>query len=210
LVGYAAQRQRDVLALQRALAPVYADAANEQIGVGSLEGGGTTVAAANRDVRASALGQQLAIVAAALKADLPTRVFHVSLGGFDTHSGEKQRHANLMAELDAALAQFIPAIANTPRGQSTAVLVYSEFGRRVKANGSDGTDHGTAAPMFVLGPRVKGGFYGEDPSLTDLDNGDLKYTTDFRAVFGTAMGHLLGADPKDFIGGPQADLGFLA
>jgi uncharacterized protein (DUF1501 family) len=210
LVTYAAQRQRDVLAVQRALAPVLADAASEPIGVRTLEGGGTPTSGPVRNGRTSGLGQQLAIVAAALRADLPTRVFHVSLGGFDTHSGEKQRHANLMAELDAALAEFIPTIAKTPRGQSTAVVVYSEFGRRVQANGSDGTDHGTAAPVLVLGPRVKGGFYGEDPSLTDLDNGDLKYTTDFRAVFGTAMGHLLGADPKDFIGGPQADLGFLA
>ena len=70
--------------------------------------------------------------------------------------------------------------------------MYSEFGRRVNANGSDGTDHGTAGPLFVIGDKVKGGFYGEQPSLTDLDNGDLKATTDFRDVYGTILRDVLG------------------
>jgi uncharacterized protein (DUF1501 family) len=80
------------------------------------------------------------------------------------------------------------------------VTVYSEFGRRVRANASDGTDHGTAGPMFVLGNRVNGGFHGEQPSLTDLDNGDLKQTTDFRDVYATLLQNVLATDPGKVLG----------
>ena len=79
--------------------------------------------------------------------------------------------------------------------------MYSEFGRRVAANGSDGTDHGTAGPMFVLGRGVGGGFYGAEPSLTDLDDGDLKATTDFRSVYATLLDRVLGADPARILAG---------
>jgi uncharacterized protein (DUF1501 family) len=81
------------------------------------------------------------------------------------------------------------------------VLVYSEFGRRVGANASDGTDHGTAGPVFVLGDAVHGGFYGEQPSLTDLDNGDLKESTDFRDVYATMLHGVLGSDPGKVLSG---------
>jgi uncharacterized protein (DUF1501 family) len=74
-------------------------------------------------------------------------------------------------------------------------MTYSEFGRRVAANASGGTDHGTAGPLFVAGPRVKGGFYGEEPSLSDLDSGDLRFTTDFRSVYATLLGQVLDVDP---------------
>jgi uncharacterized protein (DUF1501 family) len=86
------------------------------------------------------------------------------------------------------------------------VLVYSEFGRRVHANASDGTDHGTAGPVFVLGPLVSGGLHGEQPGLTDLDDGDLKATMDFRDVYGTLLASVLGADPGQFLEGYQARL----
>jgi len=81
------------------------------------------------------------------------------------------------------------------------VAVYSEFGRRVTANASDGTDHGTASSMFLLGQAVRGGMYGEAPSLTDLDQGDLKYTTDFRDVYATLLDDVLGADPARILNG---------
>jgi uncharacterized protein (DUF1501 family) len=80
------------------------------------------------------------------------------------------------------------------------LLVYSEFGRRVRANASDGTDHGTAGPVFLLGNGVQGGFYGDQPSLTDLDNGDLKETTDFRSIYATLLDHVLGTDPGTVLG----------
>jgi uncharacterized protein (DUF1501 family) len=87
------------------------------------------------------------------------------------------------------------------RGKQVVVLVYSEFGRRVHANGSDGTDHGTAGPVFVLGDRVNGGLYGEQPSLTDLADGDLKATTDFRDVYAAVLRDVLGSDPERVLDG---------
>ncbi|MDF8266340.1 DUF1501 domain-containing protein [Luteipulveratus flavus] len=89
------------------------------------------------------------------------------------------------------------------------MTAYSEFGRRVKANASDGTDHGTAGALFVMGDRVKGGFYGEQPSLTDLDDGDLKSTTDFRGVYGELLHGLLRTDPARVLDRVPEPLGFL-
>src|SRR5690242_14221225 len=89
----------------------------------------------------------------------------------------------------------------TEAGRKVTVVIYSEFGRRVRANASDGTDHGTAAPVFVVGDGVAGGFQGEQPSLSDLDDGDLKATADFRDVFGTVIGSVLDADPDQYLEG---------
>ncbi len=85
------------------------------------------------------------------------------------------------------------------------VLAYSEFGRRVAVNASNGTDHGTSAPVFVAGPGVRGGFHGDEPSLTDLDQGDLQFTTDFRSVYASVLASVLGTDPARVLpGGPPA------
>ncbi|WP_433271730.1 DUF1501 domain-containing protein [Actinosynnema sp. CS-041913] len=143
----------------------------------------------------SQLAAQLDIVANLIEADVPTRVYSVSLGGFDTHADERDTQQRLLTELDGALTPFAQRMKRTDRGRRTVVLVYSEFGRRVRANGSDGTDHGTAGPVFLLGDRVRGGFYGAQPSLTDLDDGDLKQTTDFRDVYATVLSDVLGTDP---------------
>jgi uncharacterized protein (DUF1501 family) len=140
------------------------------------------------------LAQQLAVVAELVEAGVPTRVYSVSMGGFDTHADERGTQQNLLTELDGALTPFVNRMKTSQRGQQVVVLVYSEFGRRVTANGSDGTDHGTAGPVFVTGSHVNGGFYGTQPSLTDLDNGDLKESTDFRAVYGTLLDGVLGTD----------------
>ena len=88
-------------------------------------------------------------------------------------------------------------------------VVYSEFGRRVAANASGGTDHGTAAPVLVAGPRVRGGFYGAEPNLADLDQGDIRFTTDFRSVYATVLEGVLGVDSKVGLGARFAPLGFL-
>ena len=158
---------------------------------------------------ANELDLQLNVVARLIKAGAPTRAYSVGLGGFDTHANEKANHARLMGILDKALSGFANLMAQDPLGRTVTVLVTSEFGRRVAANGSGGTDHGTAAPVFVLGPSVKGGFYGDQPPLTNLDQGDLRFTIDFRAVYTTLLGAVLGADPKVSVDGTFPPLGFL-
>ena len=132
------------------------------------------------------LGRQLAAVSACIRAGVPTRVYAVSLGGFDTHADEKGTQSRLLGELDAAVSGFLRGLDGDERGRRVVVAVYSEFGRRVAANASDGTDHGTAGTVLVAGRSVRGGFYGDQPSLTALDDGDLRVTTDFRSVYGDA------------------------
>jgi len=154
----------------------------------------------------SDLAAQLDLVAGLVEAGVPTRAYSVSLGGFDTHSDERGTQQRLLTELDAALTPFVRRLQGSDRGKQVTVLVYSEFGRRVRANASEGTDHGTAGPMFVLGEHVQGGFHGEQPSLTDLDNDDLKATTDFRDVYATVLGDVLGADPGRVLSGHSTRL----
>jgi uncharacterized protein (DUF1501 family) len=146
------------------------------------------------------LGAQLEVVARLIKGGAPTQVYAVSLGGFDTHADEKANHDRLMGELDGAITGFLAAVDAVP---GVVVAAYSEFGRRVAANASGGTDHGTAAPVFIAGPDVKGGFYGEQPSLTDLDQGDLKFTTDFRSMYATIAEHVLGVEGRDVLNGKR-------
>jgi uncharacterized protein (DUF1501 family) len=148
-------------------------------------GGGTT-----------ALATQLDLVAQCIEAGVSTRVFSVSLGGFDFHASEKPAEERILTELDKAVSAFVNRLGKTEGGSRVTTVIYSEFGRRVRANASDGTDHGTASNVFVLGPRVAGGrLIGEQPSLTDLDNGDLKSTVDFRDVYAGLLHDVLGADP---------------
>ncbi len=144
---------------------------------------------------AGGLAGQLDVVARLIEAGVPSRAYSVSLGGFDTHADERGTQERLLKELDAALTPFADRLAKSDRGRQAVVLVYSEFGRRVRGNASDGTDHGTAGPVFVLGDRVNGGFYGEQPSLANLDDDDLRSTTDFRDVYASMLGDVLGADP---------------
>ncbi|WP_436536502.1 DUF1501 domain-containing protein [Actinoplanes sp. HUAS TT8] len=143
------------------------------------------------------LDQQLALVARCVEAGVPTRAYSVSLGGFDLHADGRDAQQSILARLDKPLAAFQQRMA----GKGVVVAVYSEFGRRVRANASDGTDHGTASDMFLLGDGVKGGMYGEAPSLTDLDDGDLKYTVDFRDVFAALLHDVLGSDPARILDG---------
>ena len=119
----------------------------------------------------------------ALQSGLTSRIYYTQLDGFDTHAGQLSTHTFLLRELDEALKAFVEDLHQAGEGKRVVVLVFSEFGRRAHENGSKGTDHGAAAPMFVLGGKVKAGIYGKMPSLADLDDGDLKYTTDFRRVY---------------------------
>jgi uncharacterized protein (DUF1501 family) len=133
-------------------------------------------------------------VAGMIKAGLPTRIYYVSMGGFDTHAAQAPAQRLLLIYLSDALRGFQEDLDRIGRASDVAVMVFTEFGRRVNENASGGTDHGTATPMFIVGKQVKGGFYGTPPSLTDLDNGNLKMTTDFRSVYGTMLKEWMGFD----------------
>jgi uncharacterized protein (DUF1501 family) len=157
----------------------------------------------------NSLAAQLSMVGAAVRARSPTRVYTVQLGGFDTHADERETQQRLLQTLDAAVTPFLQEMAGDRYGRNVVLMAYSEFGRRVRANASHGTDHGTAGPVFVAGVPVKGGFYGEEPSLTDLDNGDLKFTTDFRDVYYELLTRTVGTDPTPSVGAGRRRLGLL-
>lgn len=131
-------------------------------------------------------GKDLATCARILAAGVPVPVLKVGLTGFDTHQNQMGTHERLLRELAEGLSCFRTACTEAKLWDRVLVMTYSEFGRRVAENGSAGTDHGTAAPHFLLGGKVKGGFHGEHPPLDDLDSGDLKFTTDFRRLYATA------------------------
>ncbi|QGN48186.1 DUF1501 domain-containing protein [Micromonospora sp. WMMD558] len=147
------------------------------------------------------LDAQLDLVAQCVEAGVMTRVFSVSLGGFDTHADEKQLQEVLLGQVDRAVTAFVDRMARSGAGRKVVVAVYSEFGRRVRANASDGTDHGTASDVLLLGSAVRGGVHGEAPSLTDLDDGDLTFTTDFRDVYATLLEQVLETDPGAVLDG---------
>lgn len=153
---------------------------------------------------------QLDLVSHCIRSGLATQVYSVSLSGFDTHANEKGTQQSLLTRLDASLSKFLREMSDHKFGRDVVVMTYSEFGRRVAANASDGTDHGTSGPVFIAGAPVKGGFYGDDPSLTDLTQGDLKTTTDFRDVYAELLAKTLGTDPDPIVGAKRKPLGFLA
>jgi uncharacterized protein (DUF1501 family) len=157
----------------------------------------------------NSLATQLSMVANAVKARVPTRVYTVQLGGFDTHANERETQQRLLQTFDQAVTGFLQDMAGDPYGKNVVLMAYSEFGRRVRANASQGTDHGTAGPVFVAGVPVKGGFYGEEPSLTNLDHGDLKFTNDFRDIYYELLSRTVGTDPTPSVGAGRTSLGFL-
>jgi len=140
----------------------------------------------------SSLSQQLDVVAKLIAVNTPTKVWAVSLGGFDTHADEVKGQSTLLGTVSQAVTRFIGQMHGSNRENDVVVLVYSEFGRRVKANGTQGTDHGTAGPVFVIGNGVDGGkFYGDEPSLSKLVDGNLAITTDFRDIYATILEDVL-------------------
>lgn len=155
------------------------------------------------------VGNSLRAAAALIDARMGTRVLSVELGGFDTHNGQRNQHDARMRELDEALGVFLQDIHGTPAGKNVIVVAFSEFGRRVHENASGGTDHGVAGPMLVAGSSVKGGIYGKHPSLKDLDDGDLKHTTDFRSVYGTVIEKWFGADQAQVLDKRYTPLAFV-
>jgi uncharacterized protein (DUF1501 family) len=142
------------------------------------------------------VGANLQRVAALINAGMPTRLYYVTYAGnsFDTHVQQADLHSRLLMYTADAVRGFMEDIERLGRADDVAVMIFTEFGRRVEENGSLGTDHGTATPMFVVGKGVKGGLHGRHPSLTDLDDGNLKMTTDFRRVYATMINEWLGYD----------------
>lgn len=153
----------------------------------------------------------LKMVASVIASNSGLRVAHVQLGGFDTHSREEPTQAKLLTDLSDALAAFYQDLAATNNADSTTTMTWSEFGRRAGDNASAGTDHGSAAPMLIVGGpnAVKGGLYGALPSLDQLDAGNMVFTTDFRAVYATLLDKWLGADADTLLGQHFDRLGFI-
>ncbi|HEV2404390.1 MAG TPA: DUF1501 domain-containing protein [Ktedonobacterales bacterium] len=152
----------------------------------------------------------LQVLAEVIVQGLGLRVGYVTLGGFDTHGEQSDTHTKLLADLADGLAAFYADLTAHNAADNVVVMTWSEFGRRVEENASQGTDHGTAAPLFVLGNSVQGGVYGEPPDVSKLDNyGNLIYTTDFRSVYATVLDRWLGAPSAAVLGGSFDDQAFL-
>lgn len=149
------------------------------------------------------LGSSFRTIAALIAGGVRTRVYYAFQGGYDTHAGQKARHDRLMTELDAALGAFQLDLTKQGLAERVLTMGFSEFGRRVAENGSEGTDHGAAGAMFVLGRGIAPGIHGAMPSLTTLQGGgggSLVHGTDFRSVHAAIVEHWLGADPRLVIG----------
>ena len=150
----------------------------------------------------TALGRQLQLAATLIASAAPAAVIKVQQGGYDTHAGQAGQHPRLLGDLAASLSAFRRALLEAGAWRRCLVMTYAEFGRRVQENASGGTDHGTAAPHLLMGGPVSGGLYGRQPSLGDLEGGDLRHSVDFRQLYATAAQGFLGlpAGPGVFAG----------
>ncbi len=147
------------------------------------------------------LANRLKLVAQLIEADLGARVFYVTLNGFDTHANQLAVHATLLREMSDAMTAFFKDMSARGHRDRLLMMTFSEFGRRAKENQSQGTDHGSAAPMFLVGGRVTPGVVGAHPSLTDLYMDKLKHHTDFRQVYAAILDGWLGVSSKQVLGG---------
>ena len=148
----------------------------------------------------SGLATSLRNIASFIAKGLPTRVYYASIGGFDTHQGQLGRHNNLLTTLSQAVGAFYADLKAKKLDEQVLTMTFTEFGRRVDENGSQGTDHGTVTPMFVFGPQVNGGIYGKEPYDISKVGGDLPFdgqSTDFRSVYSTILANWLGCPPSE-------------
>ncbi len=151
----------------------------------------------------SGFANRLKLAAQLIDAGIGARIFYLSMDGFDTHSGqggETGSHANLLATLTGGLSAFYRDLAERGHGDRVCIMTFSEFGRRAKENGSNGTDHGSGAPMFLVGGKVKAGTVGTHPSLEKIPDGNLVHSIDFRQVYASILDHWLGIDHKPILG----------
>jgi uncharacterized protein (DUF1501 family) len=146
------------------------------------------------------LGNHLRLAAQLIDAGLGARLFYVAIDGFDTHAAQAQIHANLLTQLGGAISAFYRDLAARGHQDRILLMTFSEFGRRARENGSHGTDHGSAAPMFLVGGRVRAGLVGAHPSLTELDAGNLRHHTDFRQVYAAILDRWLGVPSRQVLG----------
>lgn len=148
------------------------------------------------------LGYELNLVARLIEADFGARVYYVALDGFDTHGNQRGSHSELLSKLAGAVREFFSILEQSKHASRVLLMTYSEFGRRVHENGSQGTDHGSGSNLFVVGPAVKGSIVGDHPSLKadDLMAGDLKFHTDFRQVYATLLDQWLGCESQRVLG----------
>jgi len=192
LMAAAASSMRNLFSVSSTVTPILKAPAPAVVDLPTVNGGN-----AGGD---SDLAQQLDVVSKLISAGAPTRVWSVSLGGFDTHANEANAQAELLGVVSNSISRFFAQLKSTTRASDVTVVIYSEFGRRVVGNGSQGTDHGTSGPMFVIGDRVTGGFYGDQPSLKNLIKGDLAVTTDFRDVYATILEGILKSPVEPVLG----------
>lgn len=148
--------------------------------------------------------KQLKQVAQFINSGLQTKVYYASLGGFDTHANQANKQKRLLKVYDEAMAAFIKDLKQEDSFKDTLILTFSEFGRRVQQNAANGTDHGTANQVFLIGNQLKKqGFYNPMADLSDLDsNGDLKYDIDFREIYTSVLNNWLDIDAKKVLGKP--------
>ncbi|MFK7768471.1 MAG: DUF1501 domain-containing protein [Mariniblastus sp.] len=159
------------------------------------------------DFPSTDLGRKLSVIAQLIESGLSTRIYYVTLDGFDTHSNQGDAHRSLLSDLGNSVSAFMKQIESQGDGERVALLSFSEFGRRVRENASRGTDHGAAAPLFVCGSAINNGLIGNHPSLTDLDQGDMKYKIDYRSVYSELLNTWLGVDPEPIVGGKFKPVG---
>ena len=141
------------------------------------------------------LAKNLEWIARLIKGNLNSKVYYTSLGSFDTHDNQLVLHNKKLTELNDALLSFYNDLRQAKLLQNTTIVVFSEFGRRAKDNGN-GTDHGTAAPVFIIGGNNKAKIIGNNPNLSNLDNGDLKHEIDFRSVYASLLKQKMNFDPS--------------
>jgi uncharacterized protein (DUF1501 family) len=158
----------------------------------------------------SRLAGQLKTIATLIAGGLPTKLYYTSMTGFDTHANQLGQHENLLRQFAGATQAFMADLKAIGVADRVQIMCFSEFGRRVEANGSRGTDHGTAGPMFLLGAGIKPGIHGKPCDLGNLDEGDLKHTVDFRSIHAEVVRKWLGGDAKAVLGRDWPELGVLA
>ena len=201
LMASAATSMRNLFSVSSTITPILKSPAPEAMDLPTINGGN-----AGGD---NNLSQQLDVVAKLIAAGSSTKVWSVSLGGFDTHANEANAQSQLLGVVSSSLTRFMSQLKNTTRQNDVTVMVYSEFGRRVKGNASEGTDHGSSGPMFIIGEKIKGGFYGDQPSLSKLIDGDLAVTTDFRDVYATVLESILKSPAEQTLGKWSGRVNFL-
>jgi uncharacterized protein (DUF1501 family) len=158
---------------------------------------------------ATELAQRLQLISGLIQAGLPTRVYYVVQSSYDTHSAQAPTHSRLLRDLGDATKSFLGDLNDCGLADRVLMLCFSEFGRRVQENASEGTDHGTSGPVFLAGPGVRSGLHGAMPSLTDLDGGDLKMSIDFRRVYAAVLEGWMAVDSRPVLDGEFSDLAVL-